>query len=71
MKPTIPTTDNLYLRYFENSESGEEINERYLSVAEIDYSGAPINENGDDFDCDQLLYAYDGKKFRQIVGFQF
>lgn len=54
-------TSNTFLRYFQTDKNGEEINEQYVSIAQLDYSGTPIDpETGDDFDRDEDLYKFNG-----------
>jgi len=68
----IPITDNIYLRYFTN-ENGEETNEQFISIAESQFSGVPIDDNGDDYDSDGYIYTYlgGGNNFVQITGISF
>lgn len=66
-----PITDSTFLRYFQETETGEETNETFVSLANLDYSGVPINlETGDDLDCDGFIYAQYGDKFVQVIGFE-
>ena len=67
-----PITDNIYLRFFTN-EGEEETNEQFISIAESQYSGVPIDDNGDNYDSDGYLYTYlgGGNNFVQITGILF
>lgn len=68
---TSPITDSTFLRYFQETEEGAEINETFISLANLDYSGVPIDpETGDDFDCDGFIYACNGDKFMRVIGFE-
>lgn len=62
-------TTNVYLRYFRETDSGEEINETYVPICDLDSTGCPIDPaTGDDLDNDCFLYKFDGEKFVQLVG---
>ena len=56
-------TSNTFLRFFQNDK------EVFISIADLEYSGSPINDDGDEFDNDELLYRYDQEKqeYVQIV----
>lgn len=57
-------TSQIFLRYFKSDPNGNEIESsvRFVSVADLDYSGCPIDDNGDDFDNDGLVYiCFDGE----------
>lgn len=65
---TLPmNTSNTFLRYFETNENGEEIDEQFVSIADLEYSGCPIDENGDDLDRDEDLYKFDGEDYQKIA----
>lgn len=50
-------TTQVFLRYFESDSTNEiEGTSRFVSISEIDYSGTPIDDNGDDLDNDGLVY---------------
>jgi hypothetical protein len=61
--------DNIYLRYFTN-ESGEETNEQFISISELNLSGVPIDEDGGEYDTDGFIYTYlgGGNNFVKITG---
>lgn len=66
-----PITSSTFLRYFHETEEGEEIHEKYISLDDLDYSGVPLHpETGDDLDCDGFIYAQRGDKFLQVIGFE-
>ena len=62
-------TSNTFLRYFQEDQNGNEINETFVSIAQLDYSGTPIDaETGDDFDRDENLYKFNGgNKYEKIA----
>jgi hypothetical protein len=67
-----PTIDSLYLRYFLDVD-GEQTNETFVSLSDIDYVGTPMDaETGEDLECDRMIYAsapdHDG--FVQVVGIE-
>lgn len=61
-------TSNTFLRYFQEDKNGNEVNETFVSISQLDYSGAPIDaETGDDFDRDESLYKFNGvNKYEKI-----
>lgn len=62
-------TTNVYLRYFQETDSGEEIYETYISISELNESGCPIHPaTGDDLENDNFLYKFDGEKLVQLIG---
>lgn len=62
-------TSNIFLRYFREDETGNEVNETFISIADLDYSGTPIDPvTGDDLDNDCFLYRFDGEKYIQLIG---
>ena len=48
-------TSNTFLRYFPTENEQKEV---FVSIAELDYRGCPIDENGDAFDNDEFLYRF-------------
>lgn len=62
-------TQNTFLRYFRWHQDGSQINETFVSIADLDYSGKPIDpETGDDFDRDEDLYKFNGgNKYEKIA----
>jgi len=51
-------TSQVFLRYFQSDENCNEIpdTEVFVSVADLDYSGCPIDDDGNNFDHDGLVY---------------
>lgn len=43
-------THNTFLRYFLKDD------EKFISIAELDCSGCPVDEYGDLYECDDFLY---------------
>ena len=48
-------TSNTFLRYFNTENEQKEV---FVSIADLEYSGCPIDENGDDLDNDESLYRF-------------
>ena len=48
-------TSNTFLRYFATENEQKEV---FVSIAELDYGGCPIDENGYNLDNDELLYRF-------------
>lgn len=51
-------TSNTFLRYFTTDSNGVETEEVFVSIADLEYSGCPIDEDGDDKDSDCHLYRF-------------
>ena len=56
-------TSNTFLRYFNEYEKQE----IFISIANLDYSGTPIDDNGDDLDNDECLYRFDSKTEKFVL----
>ena len=62
-------TSNVFARYFLEKENGEIEHEKFVSISDLDQSGAPfILESGEPLDNDCLLYALQDGRFIQIEG---
>lgn len=59
-------TSNTFLRYF-NEDEKQEV---FISIANLDYSGTPIDDNGDDLDNDECLYRFDSKTEKFVLIWQ-
>lgn len=61
-------TSNTYLRYFTTDDNGEETEEVFVSVAELEYSGCPIDENEcyKDNDCCLYRFNHETKQFEKL-----
>ena len=60
-------TSNTFLRYFKTDKNDQEIDEQFVSIDDLDYSGCPIDDNGDDLDRDENLYKFDGENYVKIA----
>lgn len=60
-------TSNTFLRYFKTDKNDQEIDEQFVSIDDLDYSGCPIDDNGDDLDRDENLYEFDGENYVKIA----
>jgi hypothetical protein len=55
-------TSNTFLRYFNEDEK-----EFFVSIASLDYSGVPTDDNGDDLDNDECLYRFDSETEKFVL----
>ncbi len=58
-------TSNTFLRYFNEDEK-----EFFVSIASLDYSGVPIDDNGNDLDNDEFLYRFDSETEKFVLIWQ-
>lgn len=63
----IPNTSNIYLRYFTTTDEGKEIDEVFIPISDLDYSGVPIDSDGNNKDSDGYLYYFNGNNYCQLM----
>jgi hypothetical protein len=61
-------TSNTFLCFF---PANNEEDKHFISIADLDHCGTPIiadgDDEGDEMDCDNLIYRFDGTNYIAIL----